>query len=607
MRFFSFVSKGLLCLSLWLSAASSVKALDSVSLNLAGKSVDVLSDQEEALTDGLKQASRVFAAKDEGRTEAADVLGAALSDYRNIVEALYGAGYYSGTVRIQIDGREASEIGLLAAPSRISDVVISVDPGRPFTFGTVKIGPAPSSLPGPILSKGAPARSTDISDAVRTTIEAWRDAGHPKARVQAQSAIADHKAATLDLEISIDPGPKATLGRLLLSSPSFVREDRIRRIAGFPEGADFSPSELSIVAARLRRSGAFSSVNLTEIETLNADNSQDIALNIVNAKRRRLGVGAEVSSFEGLDLTAFWLHRNLLKGAERLRFDFGIYNIGGNTGGTDYAAGLRYEVPATFGPDTLSYALAEYERLDETDFFAENYTVGIGARRIFSPTLEAELGVALEFTRTEDDLGKREFRLLTFPGRVTWDHRDNKLNPSEGYFFNLQAKPFLGLDSSASGMRLALDGRGYKALGKDAGVVLAARMQLGAILGPELVDTRSDMLFFSGGGGTVRGQPFQSLDVNLSNGSEVGGRSFVGLSGEVRADIAGNFGAVLFGDAGYIGPESTYDGSGEWHAGAGLGLRYQTSLGPIRFDVAGPISGDTGDGVQIYIGIGQAF
>ena len=41
--------------------------------------------------------------------------------------------------------------------------------------------------------------------------------------------------------------------------------------------------------------------------------------------------------------------------------------------------------------------------------------------------------------------------------------------------------------------------------------------------------------------------------------------------------------------------------------GAGLGLRYDTGLGPIRLDVAAPVRGSTGDGVQIYIGLGQAF
>ena len=48
--------------------------------------------------------------------------------------------------------------------------------------------------------------------------------------------------------------------------------------------------------------------------------------------------------------------------------------------------------------------------------------------------------------------------------------------------------------------------------------------------------------------------------------------------------------------------------SGAWHAGAGVGLRYATGIGPIRLDLVTPASGDdAGDSLQVYIGIGQAF
>jgi len=63
---------------------------------------------------------------------------------------------------------------------------------------------------------------------------------------------------------------------------------------------------------------------------------------------------------------------------------------------------------------------------------------------------------------------------------------------------------------------------------------------------------------------------------------------------------------VAFADAGYISGNTDFS-NGNWHAGAGIGMRYDTPLGPLRFDLAGPISGTTGDGAQIYIGIGQAF
>ena len=56
-----------------------------------------------------------------------------------------------------------------------------------------------------------------------------------------------------------------------------------------------------------------------------------------------------------------------------------------------------------------------------------------------------------------------------------------------------------------------------------------------------------------------------------------------------------------------LAEDAHLDPEGGEQAGAGLGLRYATSIGPIRFDVGYPVSGDTGDGVQFYLGIGQAF
>ncbi|MEZ5675182.1 MAG: BamA/TamA family outer membrane protein [Thalassovita sp.] len=167
--------------------------------------------------------------------------------------------------------------------------------------------------------------------------------------------------------------------------------------------------------------------------------------------------------------------------------------------------------------------------------------------------------------------------------------------------------PFVGLSGEASGAQLKFDSRIYRKLDPEARFVAAGRFQLGSVTGPALSETAPDFLFYSGGGGTVRGQPYQSLNVDLGGGNTIGGRSFVGFSGEIRAKITSAISIVGFADAGYIGSESFYDGSGEWHSGAGLGLRYDTSVGPIRLDVAAPVSGSTGDGIQVYIGIGQAF
>jgi len=113
---------------------------------------------------------------------------------------------------------------------------------------------------------------------------------------------------------------------------------------------------------------------------------------------------------------------------------------------------------------------------------------------------------------------------------------------------------------------------------------------------------------YSGGGGTVRGQPYQSLGVTASNGEFTGGQSFAAASVELRASVRENIGVVGFYDAGFVTEESGFAGESDWHAGAGVGLRYNTGIGPIRVDVATPVTGDdAGRDYQFYIGIGQAF
>ena len=105
----------------------------------------------------------------------------------------------------------------------------------------------------------------------------------------------------------------------------------------------------------------------------------------------------------------------------------------------------------------------------------------------------------------------------------------------------------------------------------------------------------------------MRGQAYQSLAVDLGGGREIGGRSFMAFSGELRAPLRDALSLVAFYDVGFVGADSWGTENGGWHSGAGLGLRYDTGIGPIRLDVATPVSGGSSGAIEVYIGIGQAF
>ena len=109
----------------------------------------------------------------------------------------------------------------------------------------------------------------------------------------------------------------------------------------------------------------------------------------------------------------------------------------------------------------------------------------------------------------------------------------------------------------------------------------------------------------------MRGQPYQSLGVEEITGPngpiKTGGMSVANLSAEVRFQVRERIGVVAFADYGEVWAEDGWNGGSVWHSGAGIGVRYDTPIGPLRFDVAGPTGGDTGEGVQLYLGLGQAF
>ncbi len=577
-----------------------------------------VSGENEDLEASLVSASLLTSLEDVEDTRAQDYVAAARADYRRLVTALYNEGHFGGVVRILVDGREASTIPPLDPPARISTILVQVDPGPLFTFGLARIGPRVrgSEIPE-AFSSGQPAETSAIRSAVGASIESWRNAGHAKVEVADQTIIARQAEDRLDVEVRLAPGPRLTFGPLAVTGNERVRTERIRAIAGLPTGEVFSQEELERAENRLRRTGTFASAALIESETIGPNDTLPITAQVAERLPRRIGAGAEISTTEGLALSAFWLHRNLLGGAERFRIEGEVSGVGseGNDeefgdieNALDYRLTTTFDRPATFASDTDLYAIAEIEQRSEPEFFSRQVRAEVGLTRYVTDRVTVEAGIGLRAGESEDDLGERDYVYLTFPTSGEWDRRDAPLNPTEGFYLKADAIPFLALSDSESGGRLDLDARYYlRPLASDR-VVLAFRGQLGSLLGPEAEDAPADFLYFSGGGGTVRGQEFQSLGVEV-NGDTTGGRSFVGASAEARVGITDRIGLVAFYDYGFIGPDSFYSDEGESHSGAGLGLRYDTGIGPIRLDVGTPVSGQEGEdaSIQVYIGIGQAF
>ena len=564
---------------------------------------------EDDLRDAVIASSLLRQAQRENVTDTQELLAAAQADYARLLGVLYSKARYGSVINILVDGREAAAIPPLNPPDRINRITVRVTAGPPYLFSNATVAPLAPGTEVPVeFARGQTASTDVIRQTADVAIEGWRLNGHAKAEIEAQRIIARHSERRLSARLKVAPGPKLRFGQINVEGNEDVSTRRVLKIAGLQPGTTYDPTEIERALKRLRRTGTFRSVVVDEADQIGPNRTLPLTIGVVEQTPRRFGVGAEYSTVDGLRLSGFWLHRNLLGGAERFRVDAEVAGITGETGGTDYSLGVRIERPATPRADVDAYIEATYEAMDEPDFESETAEVVLGFTRYATDDLTVDFGAGFLYSDVTDDFGRETYTLLTLPLSAVYERRNDQLNPTDGYFVDLEVTPFKGLSGTESGVRTALDARGYESFGQNDRLTFAARLQLGSLAGPDLLDSPPFYRFYSGGGGTVRGQDYQSLAVDLGGGNRRGGRSFLGLSGEIRAGVTENIQLVGFADWGYVGSEAFPELSGDSHAGAGLGVRYNTGIGPIRLDVAVPVAGDTeASDFYLYIGIGQAF
>jgi translocation and assembly module TamA len=201
---------------------------------------------------------------------------------------------------------------------------------------------------------------------------------------------------------------------------------------------------------------------------------------------------------------------------------------------------------------------------------------------------------------------RRPFLIAAAPVSLTYDGSDDLLNPSSGFRLGGRISPELSFQNKTFGYtRVQLDGSIYQPVNDR--TVIAARTRFGTILGSTVDQIAPSRRFYAGGGASVRGYGYQAIGPRFGpNDNPVGGKSLAEFSLEARVKF-GNFGVVPFIDAGNI--STTFlPRFRDLRVGAGLGVRYYSSFGPIRVDVGTPINPQSGDPkVAVYVSLGQAF
>lgn len=154
--------------------------------------------------------------------------------------------------------------------------------------------------------------------------------------------------------------------------------------------------------------------------------------------------------------------------------------------------------------------------------------------------------------------------------------------------------------SDAQFARITGDTEWIRTIGNDNR--FSARLSIGAIETDDFDKLPPSLRFFAGGDRSVRGYSFESLSPKNEEGRLRGGQQLLTSTLEYQRRVTGDWWGATFVDSGDAfdnwGPE-------DLKTGAGVGVRWISPVGPIRFDVAHPF--DSEDDWRVHFSIGPEF
>jgi translocation and assembly module TamA len=544
---------------------------------------------------------------DEDPANAAQIDRRARADAELLTSLLQSEGYYDAEVEpdIALAGEQIAVELRAAAGSRYSFQSVEL-------LGIESAGERAAKLREAFAVKaGDPVVADKVIAAGVALKVALGEEGFALANVGEQDIVLDHETATARLVLAVTPGPVARFGEIRVTGQPPFSSRHVSQVARFKKGDQYERSEVDDLRRALIATGLVASVD-TKLIPIGRGEVVDIAVHLEPAPMRTIAGELGYGTGEGVRLEASWQHRNFFnpEGALTLR---------GVAGTQEQLAAVSLRRNNFRRRDQVLTAQVSASNVDRDAYAAKTLLLAGGIERqsnfIWHKKWTWSLGSELIATDERDTIEatgetrRRTFFIGALPASLTYDGSDSLLDPTTGFRLGGRLSPELSFHGGTFGYaRAQIDASAYRPVSDR--VVAAGRVRVGTILGASRDDIAPSRRFYAGGGGSVRGYGYQRLGPRDADGDPIGGRSLAEFALEARIRLrafGGDFGVVPFFDGGTLSTKSMPD-FGDWQFGAGIGVRYYSSFGPIRVDVGTPLNPQSDDSrVAVVVSLGQAF
>jgi translocation and assembly module TamA len=464
---------------------------------------------------------------------------------------------------------------------------------------SIKVHPDKEFKNAILFKENSPFNTANFTQSKKRIERYMLENGHPKYGFDAKAYV-DLDKYEVNLDFYVDKNGTYRIGKSTISGRKNVDEEIIREAFEYQEGDIYDIRKIEKSYDNLYELGVYDFITLkSELDGVEKNSSKvPIKLDLVMGETKFLKGSVGYSTNEGARGGISWIDKNFFGNLKVFDIGFKVTEIGYEAYNIFYNPRIILPVVGkiTFEND-INYKHYRYETFDETTIL-NRMTIG---KRAYG--LEHYFGLLTEYSEidakvaeAEDESGNYFINSLFY--RLLVDKRDSMIDAKNGYYISLYLeKSMKGIGSDLDYFKSIADLRYIKSVGSR--WTFATKLRVGRIDADVPIFKR----FFTGGANTNRGYDYRDIGVKDSAGVALGGVSLVDMMVEARYRVWQKLWVTSFYDSSLLNlkPDNFDD---KYYGSYGVGMRYNTVIGPVRVDFGFP---QDRDDWTFHISIGQVF
>lgn len=524
------------------------------------------------------------------------------ADIPNLIKALHSLAYYNAHIDVDIN------LGV-----RPPLIIFNIETGPIYPLASFDIIPADPLNPGSFYYEdvdlkdigiviGRPALPQTILEAEDLLIAKMEKQGHPLAKIKNREVIADQATRMIHVILYVDSGPLCYFGKITFKGHERVSPIFFEKKLAWSLGEVYDPRKIEKTQNALEITGLFSAITITHGDNVTDGGFIPVEVEVLESKHRSVGAGIGYSTDDGFGVLAEWEHRNVRGRGEKVSFKTLIAQR--LQEGT-----LAYVIPDFGRPKQDLIWLVEFLRQTTKGYHASSFSFSAILEKQINDNTRISYGGMFKTLRDTHSDNNGSFNLLKAPFQLRWTNANNILDPTHGRSLNVKIVPSLQILKPQFAYCInTLTGSAYIPLDTDKRLILALKATIGSIFGEKRHTIPPSERFYAGNENLLRGYHYMTVSP-LHKNEPIGGRSMMIYSAELRLRTTETIGWVLFYDFGNVYEKFIPKLNQKLLQSIGIGLRYNTPVGPLRLDFAVPLHRrkHIDEKFQVYLSIGQAF